>query len=59
MKQPYYVHLQGDHVIKMAGLYDSWQDSEGNWLSTFTILTTDSSKKLQWYKSHPYLLVFL
>ncbi len=48
VKQPYYVHLAGDRVMKMAGLYDNWQDAEGNWLTTFTILTTDSSKRLQW-----------
>jgi putative SOS response-associated peptidase YedK len=47
-KQPYYIHLDGDRVMRMAGLYDSWQDAEGNWLTTYTILTTDSSKRLQW-----------
>ena len=50
-KQPYYVHLDGDPIMRMAGLYDSWQDAEGNWLYTYTILTTDSSKRLQWYMS--------
>ncbi|KAK9906507.1 hypothetical protein WJX75_003054 [Coccomyxa subellipsoidea] len=47
-KQPYYIYLDGDRVMRMAGLYDSWQDAEGNWLTTYTILTTDSSKRLQW-----------
>ncbi|EIE23986.1 DUF159-domain-containing protein [Coccomyxa subellipsoidea C-169] len=47
-KQPYYIHFDGDRVMRMAGLYDSWQDAEGNWLTTYTILTTDSSKRLQW-----------
>ncbi|BDA46358.1 Abasic site processing protein HMCES [Coccomyxa sp. Obi] len=47
-KQPYYIHLDGNHIMRMAGLYDSWQDAEGNWLYTYTILTTDSSKRLQW-----------
>lgn len=47
-KQPYYIHFDGDRVMRMAGLYDSWQDAEANWLTTYTILTTDSSKRLQW-----------
>lgn len=48
VKQPYYVHYDDDRVMAMAGLYDNRKDAEGNWLTTFTILTTDSSQKLQW-----------
>lgn len=48
-KQPYYIHYTDERVMAMAGLYDNWKDAEGNWLTTFTILTTDSSKRLQWY----------
>ena len=51
MKQPYFIHYSDERVMAMAGLYDNWKDAEGNWLTTFTILTTDSSKKLQWYGS--------
>ena len=48
-KQPYYIHYDDERVMAMAGLYDTWKDAEGTWLTTFTILTTDSSKRLQWY----------
>ena len=48
MKQPYYVHLEGDRIMKMAGLFDACQVAPDEWLHTFTILTTDSSKRLQW-----------
>ena len=35
----------------MAGLYDVWREGgeSGATLRTFTILTTDSSKRLNWY----------
>lgn len=49
IKQPYFIHYSDERVMAMAGLYDNWKDAEGNWLTTFTILTTESSKKLQWY----------
>lgn len=48
IKQPYFIHYSDERVMAMAGLYDNWKDAEGNWLTTFTIFTTDSSKKLQW-----------
>ena len=49
IKQPYFIHYGDERVMAMAGLYDNWKDAEGNWLTTFTILTTASSEKLQWY----------
>ena len=48
IKQPYYIHYADERIMAMAGLYDNWKDAEGNWLTTFTILTTDSSKRLEW-----------
>jgi len=47
-KQPYYIHLAGDEPMAMAGLYDFWKDAAGNVLQTYTILTTDSGKRLEW-----------
>ncbi|GAB4816659.1 hypothetical protein N2152v2_003705 [Parachlorella kessleri] len=46
-KQPYYIHLQGDEPLVFAGLFDAWHSPEGP-LHTYTILTTDSSKRLSW-----------
>lgn len=47
-KQPYYIYLKGDQPMIMAGLYDTWLDANGQRLYTYTILTTDSGKKLAW-----------
>ncbi|KAK9817878.1 hypothetical protein WJX72_003558 [[Myrmecia] bisecta] len=49
-KQPYYIHMgtgEGD-VIRMAGLFDCWDNGPEGPMYTYTILTTDSSKRLQW-----------
>lgn len=47
-KQPYYIYLEGDDPMVAAGLFDSWHNAEGETMYTYTILTTDSSKKLEW-----------
>ena len=47
-KQPYFVHLEGEPVMRMAGLFDAWKGEDGEMLYTYTILTTDSSPRLQW-----------
>ena len=47
-KQPYYIYLENDEPMAMAGLYDVWRSEDGRKLKSYTILTTDSGKKLQW-----------
>lgn len=47
-KQPYFVHLEGEPVMRMAGLFDAWKGEDGELLYTYTIMTTDSSPRLQW-----------
>ncbi|KAK9082673.1 hypothetical protein Scep_029144 [Stephania cephalantha] len=47
-KQPYYIHFKDERPLVFAALYDSWTNSEGEVLYTFTILTTSSSSALQW-----------
>ncbi|XVE78166.1 hypothetical protein DITRI_Ditri13aG0122300 [Diplodiscus trichospermus] len=47
-KQPYYIHFKDGRPLVFAALYDSWQNSEGEKLYTFTILTTSSSSALEW-----------
>ncbi|XP_027336775.1 uncharacterized protein LOC113850427 [Abrus precatorius] len=47
-KQPYYIHLKDGRSLVFAALYDSWQNSEGETLYTFTIVTTSSSSALRW-----------
>jgi putative SOS response-associated peptidase YedK len=39
-KQPYYIHAEVDSVFAFAGLWESWAESEGKILETYTILTT-------------------
>ncbi|PRQ25375.1 putative phytanoyl-CoA dioxygenase [Rosa chinensis] len=45
-KQPYYVHFKDARRLLFAALYDSWENSEGEKLYTFTIITTSSSSAL-------------
>ncbi|CAI8584480.1 unnamed protein product [Vicia faba] len=47
-KQPYYIHFKDGRPLVFAALYDSWQNSEGEILYTFTIVTTSSSSAFQW-----------
>lgn len=47
-KQPFYVNMGEDNVMCMAGLYDTYRDAKGAVHYTFTILTVDSSKRLEW-----------
>jgi putative SOS response-associated peptidase YedK len=41
-KTPYYIHPQDDQYIAFAGLYDTWTTPDGEDLSTFTIITTET-----------------
>lgn len=43
-KQPWFVRLRNAHDFSFAGIYDVWQDdSSGQVLASFTILTTDAN----------------
>jgi putative SOS response-associated peptidase YedK len=39
-KQPYYIRLQSGEPFTFAGLWDVWQDTQGNELRSCTIITT-------------------
>ncbi len=39
-KQPFYVSSEGG--LGLAGLYEFWKDPQGEWLLTYTILTTSA-----------------
>ncbi|KAL3649262.1 hypothetical protein CASFOL_005665 [Castilleja foliolosa] len=47
-KQPYHIHFKDGRPMVFAALYDSWKNSEGEILYTFTIITTSSSSSLEW-----------
>ena len=40
LKQPYWVHLENDRPMALAGLWETWNDEDGKAVETFTILTT-------------------
>lgn len=39
-KQPYCFEVREGELFALAGLWDGWKDSNGNWVKTCTILTT-------------------
>lgn len=45
-KVPYYIKLKNDKPFAFAGLYDSWEDSEGNEMNSCTIITTSANEKV-------------
>lgn len=46
-KQPFFIRPKDNGVLAMAGLYEIWRDGDaGDWLWTFTILTTSAEDSL-------------
>jgi putative SOS response-associated peptidase YedK len=39
-KQPFCIRLKGEELFAFAGLYDIWQDAEGNQLYSYAVITT-------------------
>jgi putative SOS response-associated peptidase YedK len=39
-KQPFCIRVKGGELFAFAGLYDIWQDGEGNELYSYTVITT-------------------
>ena len=46
VKQPYFVHLEGDRPFLVAGLWSSWDSPEVERLDTFSIITTESDARI-------------
>ncbi|WP_043833963.1 SOS response-associated peptidase [Muricoccus aerilatus] len=44
-KQPFAVALTSGEPMSFAGLWEGWQDPEGNWLRTYSIITTEANPK--------------
>jgi putative SOS response-associated peptidase YedK len=42
-KTPYYIYPEDQQYLAFAGLYDVWINSQGEELSTFTIITTEAN----------------
>ena len=46
-KIPFYIGLRTDAPFGFAGLYETWHSSEGNQLSTCTIITTEANELIK------------
>ncbi len=46
-KVPFFIHLKGGEVFGMAGLYDLYKLPDGDWLKTYTIVTTEANELMQ------------
>lgn len=46
LKQPFFLYPTDGSVLAMAGLYEFWRDPEGQWLTTFAIITTAATDNL-------------
>ena len=44
-KQPFAVALASGEPMTLAGLWEGWKDPEGNWLRTYSIITTEANPK--------------
>ncbi|KGP77805.1 MULTISPECIES: SOS response-associated peptidase [Paenibacillus] len=46
-KQPMRILMKDESIFSLAGLYDTWTDSDGNKLSTCTIITTEPNSLME------------
>ena len=56
-KQPYAFELSHGGVFAFAGLWDAWKDTEGQWLQSFAIITTEANELMA--PIHPRMPVIL
>jgi putative SOS response-associated peptidase YedK len=43
-KQPYAITATDSPMMGFAGLWDAWKDGQGQWLQSFTIVTTEANE---------------
>jgi putative SOS response-associated peptidase YedK len=43
-KQPYFFTVPDTSLFAFAGLWDAWKDKDGNWLQSFSIVTTEANE---------------
>lgn len=46
-KVPYRMFLENEPLFAMAGIWDSWKDTDGNSIYSFSILTTEANELMQ------------
>ena len=47
IRQPFYVHLKSDSLFGFAGLWESWNDPDGNIVESTTIITTSPNELIR------------
>ena len=45
-KQPYAIGMENREPFTLAGLWENWKDANGEWVRTFTIVTTENNELL-------------
>jgi putative SOS response-associated peptidase YedK len=48
-KQPFAFGMGDDAPFAFAGLWDAWKDQAGNWLQSFSIITTEANELMASY----------
>ena len=43
-KEPYAITLTNGEPMALAGLWDAWKDTDGKWLQSFSIITTEANE---------------
>ena len=56
-KQPYSFELANGNLMGFAGLWDAWKDTQGHWLQSFAIVTTEANELMA--SIHPRMPVIL
>ncbi len=46
-KQAYRFFLQNEKIFAFAGIWDQWKNADGQWLSTFSIVTTSANTLIE------------
>jgi putative SOS response-associated peptidase YedK len=46
-KEPYFIHIKDKALFGFAGLYDTWQNAEGQNITTYSIITIEPNELLR------------
>ena len=47
IKQPWYIHLKGEDLMAIGGLWESWTHPDGEILRTFCVITTSPNEVMR------------
>jgi len=43
-REPHFIHIRGKALFGIAGLWDTWQDTRGRTVASYTIITTEPNR---------------